>query len=88
MRALGAWTAEQFDPTLNWDDVKRIKDRWGGKLILKGILDPEDAELAAQSGADAHRSCPTTAGGSSTAPCRRSQRCRRSSGRSAAASRC
>jgi len=51
--ALGAWTAEQFDPTLSWDDVKRIKDRWGGKLILKGILDPEDAELAAQSGADA-----------------------------------
>jgi L-lactate dehydrogenase (cytochrome) len=52
-RALGAWTAEQFDPTLNWDDVKRIRDQWGGKLILKGILDPEDAELAAQSGADA-----------------------------------
>ncbi|MBX9589935.1 MAG: alpha-hydroxy-acid oxidizing protein [Hyphomonadaceae bacterium] len=52
-RALGAWTAEQFDPTLNWDDVKRIRDRWGGKLILKGILDPEDAELAARSGADA-----------------------------------
>jgi L-lactate dehydrogenase (cytochrome) len=52
-RALGAWTAEQFDPTLNWDDVKRIKDRWGGKLILKGILDPEDAELAVKSGADA-----------------------------------
>ena len=52
-RALGAWTAEQFDPTLNWDDVKRIKDRWGGKLILKGILDPEDADLAARSGADA-----------------------------------
>ena len=52
-RDLAAWTAEQFDPTLNWDDVKRIKDRWGGKLILKGILDPEDAELAAQSGADA-----------------------------------
>jgi L-lactate dehydrogenase (cytochrome) len=35
-----SWTAEQFDPTLNWDDVKRIKDRWGGKLILKGIMDP------------------------------------------------
>ena len=52
-RDLAAWTAEQFDPTLSWDDVKRIKDRWGGKLILKGILDPEDAELAAQSGADA-----------------------------------
>ncbi|WP_164076718.1 alpha-hydroxy acid oxidase, partial [Stenotrophomonas maltophilia] len=48
-----AWTAEQFDPTLSWDDVKWIKDRWGGKLILKGILDPEDAELAARSGADA-----------------------------------
>jgi L-lactate dehydrogenase (cytochrome) len=53
MRALSAWTAEQFDPTLSWDDVKRIKDQWGGKLILKGILDPIDAELAAQSGADA-----------------------------------
>jgi L-lactate dehydrogenase (cytochrome) len=52
-RALGAWTAEQFDPTLNWDDVKRIRDRWGGKLILKGILDPQDAEIAAQTGADA-----------------------------------
>jgi L-lactate dehydrogenase (cytochrome) len=52
-RALAAWTAEQFDPTLNWDDVKRIKDRWGGKLILKGIMDPQDAELAVQSGADA-----------------------------------
>jgi L-lactate dehydrogenase (cytochrome) len=52
-RALSAWTAEQFDPTLNWDDVKRIKERWGGKLILKGILDPEDAELAIASGADA-----------------------------------
>jgi L-lactate dehydrogenase (cytochrome) len=52
-RALSSWTAEQFDPTLNWDDVKRIKDRWGGKLILKGILDVEDAELAVQSGADA-----------------------------------
>src|SRR5689334_6215921 len=53
MTALGSWTAEQFDPTLSWDDVKRIKDRWGGKLILKGILDPEDAELAVKSGADA-----------------------------------
>ena len=52
-RDLSTWTGEQFDPRLNWDDVKRIKDRWGGKLILKGILDPADAELAAQSGADA-----------------------------------
>ncbi|MGE8940471.1 alpha-hydroxy acid oxidase [Leptospira interrogans] len=53
MTALSSWTAEQFDPTLSWDDVKRIKDQWGGKLILKGILDPEDAERAADSGADA-----------------------------------
>jgi L-lactate dehydrogenase (cytochrome) len=52
-RALASWTNEQFDPTLNWDDVKRIKDEWGGKLILKGILDPEDAKLAVESGADA-----------------------------------
>ena len=43
MRELGKWTAEQFDPALDWDAVKRIKDRWGGKLILKGILDEEDA---------------------------------------------
>jgi L-lactate dehydrogenase (cytochrome) len=53
LSSLSAWTAEQFDPSLNWDDVKRIKDRWGGKVILKGILDPEDAELAVRSGADA-----------------------------------
>ncbi|MFN3745087.1 MAG: L-lactate dehydrogenase [Hyphomicrobiaceae bacterium] len=53
MTALGAWTAEQFDPRLSWDDVKRIRDAWGGKLILKGILDPEDAEMAAETGADA-----------------------------------
>jgi L-lactate dehydrogenase (cytochrome) len=51
-RALASWTNEQFDPTLDWDDVKRIKDRWGGKLIVKGILDPEDAEQAVESGAD------------------------------------
>jgi L-lactate dehydrogenase (cytochrome) len=53
MSSLGAWTAEQFDPALNWDDVEWIKKRWGGKLILKGILDAEDARLAADSGADA-----------------------------------
>ncbi len=52
-RALSSWTAEQFDPTLSWDDVKRIRDRWAGRLILKGILDVEDAEQAARSGADA-----------------------------------
>jgi L-lactate dehydrogenase (cytochrome) len=51
--SLAAWTNGQFDPALNWDDVKWIKERWGGKLILKGVLDPEDAEKAAESGADA-----------------------------------
>jgi len=53
LKSLSAWTNEQFDPALSWDDVKWIKDRWGGKLILKGILDPEDAQKAADSGADA-----------------------------------
>jgi L-lactate dehydrogenase (cytochrome) len=51
--SLGAWTAEQFDPRLSWADVEWIKKLWGGKLILKGILDVEDARLAAASGADA-----------------------------------
>ena len=53
MSSLSQWTAQQFDPTLNWDDVAWIKERWGGKLILKGIMDPEDAMLAVRSGADA-----------------------------------
>ncbi|HEX7384202.1 MAG TPA: alpha-hydroxy acid oxidase [Burkholderiaceae bacterium] len=53
LSSLSAWTAEQFDPRLNWGDVEWIKKRWGGKLILKGILDAEDAKLAADSGADA-----------------------------------
>ncbi|RPE64504.1 L-lactate dehydrogenase (cytochrome) [Tibeticola sediminis] len=53
MANLAAWTAEQFDPALNWGDVEWIKKRWGGKLILKGIQDVEDARLAVQSGADA-----------------------------------
>ncbi|RCX10260.1 alpha-hydroxy acid oxidase [Extensimonas vulgaris] len=53
MGSLAAWTAEQFDPRLNWADVEWIKKRWGGKLVLKGIMDAEDARLAAQSGADA-----------------------------------
>jgi L-lactate dehydrogenase (cytochrome) len=53
MRSLSSWTAEQFDPQLSWDDVRRIRDRWGGKLILKGILDPEDAQRAAETGAEA-----------------------------------
>ncbi len=51
--SLSAWTAEQFDPTLSWADVEWVKKRWGGRLILKGIMDAEDARLAADSGADA-----------------------------------
>jgi len=53
MSSLSAWTREQFDPKLDWNDVEWIKKRWGGKLILKGIMDAEDARLAADSGADA-----------------------------------
>ena len=53
MSSLGAWTAEQFDPRLSWADVEWVKKLWGGKLILKGILDVEDARLAVDSGADA-----------------------------------
>ncbi len=53
MSSLGSWTNEQFDPALSWADVEWIKKRWGGKLILKGILDVEDARLAVDSGADA-----------------------------------
>ena len=53
MSNLGAWTADQFDPRLNWGDVEWIKNRWGGKVIIKGIMEPEDARLAVDSGADA-----------------------------------
>ncbi|GKS88503.1 alpha-hydroxy acid oxidase [Acidovorax sp. SUPP2539] len=53
LSSLSSWTAEQFDPQLNWRDVEWIKKRWGGKLILKGIMDAEDARLAVASGADA-----------------------------------
>ena len=53
MRSLSAWTTEQFDPRLSWPDVEWVKNQWGGKLILKGILDGEDAKLAVESGADA-----------------------------------
>ncbi|AWI58105.1 alpha-hydroxy acid oxidase [Sinorhizobium fredii] len=53
LSSLHAWTAEQFDPQLSWKDVEWIKERWGGPLILKGILDPEDAKMAAKTGADA-----------------------------------
>ena len=51
--SLSSWTNQQFDPTLDWDDVKWVRDQWKGKLILKGILDPEDVEPAIASGADA-----------------------------------
>jgi len=51
--SLSQWTAAQFDPSLSWDDVKWIKDLWQGKLIIKGIIDPEDAQMAVQAGADA-----------------------------------
>ncbi len=53
MGSLSEWTSKQFDPTLNWADVAWIKERWGGKLILKGIQDVEDARLAVATGADA-----------------------------------
>jgi L-lactate dehydrogenase (cytochrome) len=53
LTSLTSWTQDQFDPKLNWDDVKRIKDWWGGKLIIKGIMDPEDAKIAEHCGADA-----------------------------------
>ncbi|WP_026618018.1 alpha-hydroxy acid oxidase [Ensifer aridi] len=53
LSSLHSWTAEQFDPQLSWKDVEWIKERWGGPLILKGILDVEDAKIAAKTGADA-----------------------------------
>jgi len=51
--SLSAWTAEQFDPKLDWNDVKEIREMWDGKVILKGILDEEDAKLGLNMGADA-----------------------------------
>jgi L-lactate dehydrogenase (cytochrome) len=53
LSSLSSWTKEQFDPRLSWDDLAEIKDLWGGPIILKGIMLPEDAELAVQHGADA-----------------------------------
>jgi len=53
LSSLSSWTAEQFDPTLNWKDIEWIKERWGGPLILKGIMDAEDARHAVNTGADA-----------------------------------
>ena len=51
--SLSKWTASQFDPTLDWKDVEWVKNEWGGKLILKGIQDVEDAKMAVKVGADA-----------------------------------
>jgi len=53
LSSLSVWTQKQFDEKLSWDDVEWIKQKWGGPLILKGILDKKDAELAVKSGADA-----------------------------------
>jgi L-lactate dehydrogenase (cytochrome) len=53
VRSLAQWTASQFDPTLNWKDLEWIKSLWPRKLLLKGILDIEDAKIATKSGADA-----------------------------------
>lgn len=53
LSSLSAWVGEAFDLTFSWDDIAEIKDLWGGKLILKGVLDPEDAERAIKYGADA-----------------------------------
>jgi L-lactate dehydrogenase (cytochrome) len=53
LASLSAWTAQQFDPSLDWDDVRQFRKEWQGKLILKGIIEPEDAKIAADIGADA-----------------------------------
>ena len=53
VKSLAQWAASQLDPTLSWKDVEWIKGLWPGKLVLKGILDLEDAKLAAKTGADA-----------------------------------
>ena len=53
MNSLASWTNEQFDPRLSWADIEWVKQQWGGKLILKGIMEVEDARLAADVGADA-----------------------------------
>lgn len=53
LNSLSSWINEQFDESLQWDDIKRFRDFWPGKLIIKGIMAPEDAELATSMGADA-----------------------------------
>jgi L-lactate dehydrogenase (cytochrome) len=51
--SLSSWTAEQFDPALDWSKVAKLIEKWDGKTILKGILDAEDAKMAVKVGADA-----------------------------------
>ena len=87
LTTLTQWIAGQFDAELNWKDVEWVKGLWGGKLILKGILDPEDAKIAAGCGVDAIV-CRITVAGSSTARSLPSARCRRWCRRWAIASRC
>src|SRR5439155_13767982 len=53
VNSLAQWIGGQFDPALSWKDVEWIKNLWGGKLIIKGVLDVEDAKRAAQTGAAA-----------------------------------
>ena len=53
LRSLGSWTSEQFDPKLDWNEIEWIRKKWKKKLILKGILDSEDAIIASKTGADA-----------------------------------
>ena len=53
LNSLSSWINEQFDESLSWDDIKKFRDLWPGKLIIKGIMAPEDAELATSIGADA-----------------------------------
>jgi L-lactate dehydrogenase (cytochrome) len=81
MSSLAAWTNEQFDPRLSWPDVEWVKKQWGGKLILKGIMDVEDANWPWPA-APTPSSSATTAGASSTArpPASRAARHRRGVG--------
>lgn len=53
VRSLSEWTAEQFDPKLSWEDIEWVKNQWGGKLIIKGIMEVDDAKRALDCGADA-----------------------------------
>jgi L-lactate dehydrogenase (cytochrome) len=53
LKTLSEWIAQQFDPTVTWKDLAWLRERWAGKIILKGVLDPEDARYAVQHGVDA-----------------------------------